>query len=107
MEKAGRWRHLPRSAKACATVVKRHCPFRKPAKDTAVSILAERPESRARTAERGAGRCHLFILSRGSFRRPVRMLFETTGETAAWISLLAARPAPAYAKFFPFPRNMR
>jgi hypothetical protein len=35
------------------------------------------------------------------------MLFETTGETAAWISVLAARPMPANAKFFPFPRNMR
>jgi len=36
------------------------------------------------------------------------MLFETTSETAAaWISVLAARPTPANAKFFPFPRNMR
>ncbi len=70
--------------------------------------FAERPESRAKTAERGAGRCHLTLFTRGSFRRPVRMLFETTSETAAaWISVLAARPTPANAKFFPFPRNMR
>ena len=39
--------------------------------------FAERPESRAKTAERGAGRCHLTLFTRGSFRRPVRMLFET------------------------------
>jgi hypothetical protein len=75
--KAGRWRHLPRSAKACAPDVKRHCPFRKPAKDTAFSILAERPESRAKTAERGAGRCHLNIFQSRQLPAPRPTSFDT------------------------------
>ncbi|TWF43420.1 hypothetical protein FHW37_12047 [Neorhizobium alkalisoli] len=35
---------------------------------------AEGPKSRAKTAERGAERCHLFLNLRGSFRRPVRSM---------------------------------
>jgi hypothetical protein len=34
--------------------------------------FAEGPESRAKTAERGAERCHINLLLRGSFQRPVR-----------------------------------
>ena len=33
---------------------------------------AEGPKSRAKTAERGAERCHIYFYLRGSFQRPVR-----------------------------------
>ena len=34
------------------------------------AILPERPKSRAQTAERGAGRCHVYIFSRGTAGAP-------------------------------------
>jgi len=46
---------------------------------SAIPAFAEGPESRAKTAERGAERCHIHYFNRGSFQRPVRMLFEPTG----------------------------
>ena len=36
------------------------------------TVIAERPKSRAETAERGAERCHIKLNLRGSFQRPVR-----------------------------------
>ncbi len=37
-----------------------------------IPAFAEGPESWAKTAERGAERCHLYYFSRGSSQRPVR-----------------------------------
>jgi hypothetical protein len=39
---------------------------------SAITAFAEGPESRAKTAERGAERCHIQYIKRGSFQRPVR-----------------------------------
>ncbi len=39
---------------------------------SSIPAFAERPKSRAKTAERGAERCHLYYFSRGSSQRPVR-----------------------------------
>jgi hypothetical protein len=46
---------------------------------------AEGPQLRASTAERGAGKRHIFLLNRGNFQRPVRVSRhgQTTGFEAA------------------------
>jgi len=54
-----------------------------------ITAFAEGPESQAKTAERGAERCHLYFFIRGSFQRPVLCLPKPTGaKSAAWLLLL-------------------
>jgi hypothetical protein len=47
--------------------------FWQPDEHRSRKTLAEGPESRATTAERGAERCHIKLNLRGSFQRPVRI----------------------------------
>ena len=58
---ARRLRGFPRFAR---------CRWRRPT--VTIPAFAESPKSQAKTAERGAGRCHHYYHYRGSFRRPVR-----------------------------------
>ena len=44
-----------------------------------IAAFAEGPESQAKTAERGAERCHIYFFIRGSFQRPVRYSQKTHG----------------------------
>ena len=80
VEQAGRRKSSVGIARACGFDVKTALfPPGNRRVTSAIPGFAEGPESRAKTAERGAERCHIHYFSRGSSQRPVRNALEPTG----------------------------